>query len=223
MAVFTNVLPCRTEKYVNPPGDRFYPHPNDIINITGNEWYAFTIIHGRKGEAKMIYRMIFAVVILGFLSACGSTSEKRESATVEYQSASTQNSTRAFGTDSNSAGSISPLNDPTSSLAGRIIYFEYDSSAVLPGYREAVEAHAQYLAQNQNVTVTLEGHADERGSREYNLALGERRSQSIKRQMMLFGPSSSQIRTTSYGEERPVIDGHNEQSYSQNRRVEIIY
>ncbi len=208
---------------MNLPGGRFFPHPDDIINITGNEWYAFTISHGRNGEAKMIFRMIFAIVILGFLSACGSTSERQESATVEDQSVTTQNSTRTFGMDSNSAGSISPLNDPNSSLAVRIIYFEYDSSAVLPAYREAVEAHAQYLAQNQNVTVTLEGHADERGSREYNLALGERRSQSVKRQMMLFGPSSSQIRTTSYGEERPVIDGHDEQSYSQNRRVEIIY
>ena len=71
--------------------------------------------------------------------------------------------------------------------------------------------------------MTLEGHADERGSREYNLALGERRSQTVKRQMTLLGASPSQIRTISYGEERPVIDDHDEYSWSQNRRVEIIY
>ena len=86
-----------------------------------------------------------------------------------------------------------------------------------------LEAHANYLAQNPNVTIALEGHADERGPREYNLALGERRSQSVKSQMMVFGPSASQLRSTSYGEERPASDSHDEQGWSQNRRVEIIY
>jgi peptidoglycan-associated lipoprotein len=79
------------------------------------------------------------------------------------------------------------------------------------------------MAANPNVVVTLEGHADERGSREYNLALGERRAESVRRQMAILGASGSQFRVVSYGEERPAIDGHDEYAWSQNRRVEIIY
>ena len=90
-------------------------------------------------------------------------------------------------------------------------------------YRSVVEAHAQYLTRNASATITLEGHADERGSREYNLALGERRAQSVKQQMMLLGASGSQIRIVSYGEERPAVDGHDDYSWQQNRRVEILY
>ncbi len=103
------------------------------------------------------------------------------------------------------------------------IYFDYDSSEIQAQFRETIEAHAALLLANPSVFVSLEGHADERGSREYNLALGERRSQTVKRQMILLGVPSTQVRTTSYGEERPVSEGHEEFAWSQNRRVEIIY
>lgn len=130
---------------------------------------------------------------------------------------------QAYGTDATSGSDFSQLDDPTSQLSVRIIYFEYDSSSVKEEFRPVVEAHAIYLSQNPGTTVTLEGHADERGSREYNLALGERRAQSIKQQMLLLGASADQIRLVSYGEERPAIDGHDEYSWQQNRRVEILY
>jgi peptidoglycan-associated lipoprotein len=118
---------------------------------------------------------------------------------------------------------MSSLDDPQSLLAVRIIYFEYDSSDIKSEDRATIEAHAAYLVANPNTNVTLEGHADERGSREYNLALGERRAQTVKRQMTLLGASPNQISTVSYGEERPAIEGHDDYSWSQNRRVEIIY
>jgi peptidoglycan-associated lipoprotein len=86
-----------------------------------------------------------------------------------------------------------------------------------------VDAHATYLASHPGTTITLEGHADERGSREYNLALGERRALALRRQLVLLGATAGQIRTVSYGEERPVAEGHDEQSYSLNRRAEILY
>ena len=86
-----------------------------------------------------------------------------------------------------------------------------------------MEAHAHYLAANAGATVTLEGHADERGSREYNIGLGERRAVGVRQLMSLLGASGSQIRTVSYGEERPAVDGHSESIWSANRRVEIIY
>ncbi len=180
----------------------------------------------------MITRLIFITSLTVILTACSSTSERGDSAAVEDRgnasgssstSGSESGSATTFGTGTDARSGMSALDDPTSPLSVRILYFDYDSSEVLPAYREVLEAHANYLVQNPNITISLEGHADERGSREYNLALGERRSQSAKRHMMLFGPASSQIRATSYGEERPIADGHNDEAWSQNRRVEIIY
>jgi len=174
----------------------------------------------------MINRLFYIVVLTALLTACSSSQTRDETgASVDDRSGAIEDgsSTRTFGTGQDSISGLSPLDDPASPLSVRIIYFDYDSSLVLPAYREVLEAHARYIAQNPQITVSLEGHTDERGSREYNLALGERRSQSVKQQMMVFGPSSAQLRTTSYGEERPVAFGQNEQAWSQNRRVEILY
>jgi peptidoglycan-associated lipoprotein len=115
------------------------------------------------------------------------------------------------------------LNDPNSPLAVRVIYFDYDSSNIREDFQSVVEAHAAYLAAHPETSITLEGHADERGSREYNLALGERRALALRRQLVLLGATAGQIRTVSYGEERPVAEGHDEQSYGLNRRAEILY
>jgi len=108
-------------------------------------------------------------------------------------------------------------------LAKRTVYFEYDRSVVLEQDRSILEAHAQYLSQNPGAAVTLEGHSDERGTREYNLALGERRANSVRQFMSLLGASGQQLRTVSFGEERPAARGNNEEAWAQNRRVEIIY
>ncbi|NKB36091.1 MAG: peptidoglycan-associated lipoprotein Pal [Gammaproteobacteria bacterium] len=182
----------------------------------------------------MTVKHVFAGLLICLLSACSSTPDKSSSATVEdkgattssnddSQSSSTDSGVKTYGTDGDSATSITALDDPQSPLAVRTIYFEFDSSEIQPQFRDTIEAHAALLIANPNVILSLEGHADERGSREYNLALGERRSQTIKRQMVLLGVSSSQIRTTSYGEERPISEEHDEFAWSQNRRVEIIY
>jgi peptidoglycan-associated lipoprotein len=116
-----------------------------------------------------------------------------------------------------------PLDDPSSPLAKRTIYFEYDSADVLPEYREYINAHGDYLAANPDARVTVEGHTDERGSREYNVGLGERRARSVSRLLLFRGASSSQIGIVSFGEERPADYGHDETAWRQNRRVEIIY
>ncbi len=114
---------------------------------------------------------------------------------------------------------------PEADLAGdrRVIYFEYDSDVVKAEYRPVIEAQAAYLASHPETVVTLEGHADERGTREYNLALGERRALAVRRQLTLLGGSDGQVRTVSFGEERPAVAGHDEGVYEQNRRVEIVY
>lgn len=160
------------------------------------------------------------------LSVFGCSKEtKEESAAVEDHTTAAPADTgaQAHGTGEGAQSGKSALDDPNSPLATRVIYFEYDSSEVLPQYRSVVEAHAAYLAGNPNTIVTLEGHADERGSREYNLALGERRANAIKSQMTLLGAKDGQIHTVSYGEERPAVDGHDEAAWSKNRRVEIRY
>lgn len=115
------------------------------------------------------------------------------------------------------------LNDPNSPLSNRVIYFDYDSASVRAEDQPILDAHAEYLGKNPNISVRLEGHTDERGSREYNLALGERRALSIRQLLMLQGASADQFRVTSFGEERPAVDGSDESAWSQNRRVEIVY
>ncbi len=108
-------------------------------------------------------------------------------------------------------------------LSKRVVYFEYDSSLLTPDAQAIVEAHANYLMSNQGVGLVLEGHADERGTREYNLALGEDRAKSVVKFMQAMGVQVGSLRNISYGEERPVALGHDESAWGLNRRVEILY
>jgi peptidoglycan-associated lipoprotein len=106
---------------------------------------------------------------------------------------------------------------------GMVIHFDYDSSQLRPQYVDLIAAHARHAVRFASIMVRLEGHTDERGSREYNIALGERRAQAVKRALELQGIVASRITTVSYGEERPASSGSGEDSWSQNRRVEIRY
>jgi len=103
------------------------------------------------------------------------------------------------------------------------IFFAFDSSKIDDNSRVTLEANASYLSAHPDVKVKLEGHCDERGTREYNLALGERRAKAAAELMKVLGVDGSRISTVSYGEEKPLVDGHDEAAWSQNRRVEIIY
>ncbi len=103
------------------------------------------------------------------------------------------------------------------------VYFGYDAANVAGDFRNVVVAHGEYLAANPDVTVTVEGHCDERGSREYNIALGERRANSVKDLLVAQGADERQIVTISYGEERPAMEGSSEQAWSKNRRAEFLY
>ncbi len=121
------------------------------------------------------------------------------------------------------AVAVDPLNDPNSLLANRSVYYPHDVDAVQDADKPAVRAHASYLAEHPNRTVRLEGHADERGSSEYNLALGQRRAEGVKKMLLLGGAKDGQIETVSYGEEKPKASGHDETSWAQNRRTDIQY
>jgi peptidoglycan-associated lipoprotein len=108
-------------------------------------------------------------------------------------------------------------------LSKKVVYFDFDSSTIHDDDRAIIQAHANNLAQHPNLKVTLEGHTDERGTREYNIGLGERRANAVKQMMLLSGAAESQISTVSYGEERPAALGHDESAWHLNRRVEIVY
>lgn len=116
---------------------------------------------------------------------------------------------------------VDPFEDPSNPLNQRVIYFDYNSSAVKD--LDVANAHAQYLADHPTAKVRLEGHADERGTREYNIALSERRAMAVKELMMFRGVRPNQVTVIAYGEERPVAFGHDKNSWAANRRVEIVY
>ncbi len=115
------------------------------------------------------------------------------------------------------------LDQPDTPLASRTIYFDFDSAKVDDASMALLEAHGDFLASHGDVHVTLTGHTDERGSREYNIALGDRRAQSVRRILLFQGASTDQIDTISYGEEQPAVEGHNEAAWARNRRVELQY
>jgi peptidoglycan-associated lipoprotein len=130
-------------------------------------------------------------------------------------------STSPLGQDSTLQ--LDPLQDPDSPLAVRVVYFDFDSANIPPESQEVVNAHGQYLANHPEQKVRLEGHTDERGSREYNLGLGERRAQSVSQLVKLQGVAPTQVELISYGEEMPTAFGHDEESWRLNRRVEFVY
>jgi peptidoglycan-associated lipoprotein len=118
---------------------------------------------------------------------------------------------------------LAGLNDPNNLLSKRVIFFDYNQSSIRAEYMVLINTHAQLAAKFPQLRMRLEGHADERGSREYNVALSEQRAQSVKRIMGAQGARASQIKTIGYGEEVPLVTGHNKNSWEQNRRVEIKY
>jgi peptidoglycan-associated lipoprotein len=116
-----------------------------------------------------------------------------------------------------------PINNPDSPLYTKTVYFEFDKSEIQPAYVDTLRAHADYLAANRYERVLIEGHCDERGSREYNIGLGERRAAAVKGFLLSEGVSAAQVETQSFGEEKPAKLGHDESAWSLNRRAEIVY
>lgn len=121
------------------------------------------------------------------------------------------------------ANAKDPLNDPASILANRSVYFDFDSFVIRDEFKAAVEAHGKFLANNQNRKVVIQGHTDERGGSEYNLALGQKRAEAVRRALSLAGARDSQIEAVSFGKEKPKSVGSNEEAWAQNRRADIVY
>lgn len=172
---------------------------------------------------KTINLILISILVLT-IAACSKKNTKPEEEVVVDDSA---NNIEVVETTVIEDGSIccnpEDLNNPNSLLSKRVIYFDYDQSTIEPQYREMIALHARYLSENPSARMTLEGHADERGSREYNLALGERRANAVAGLMKAQGASSAQINVVSYGEERPAENCSNDSCWSKNRRAVIVY
>src|SRR4029453_2801011 len=118
---------------------------------------------------------------------------------------------------------IDPFTDPKNPLSKKSVYFDFDSFVVKSEYQPVVEAHGRYLATNAQRQIKVEGNTDERGGREYNLALGQKRAEAVKQRLVLLGTKDAQVETVSFGKEKPRAQGNNEEAWAQNRRADIVY
>lgn len=158
-------------------------------------------------------KLLMVGFVAGTMTACGTTTKTETDA----PAAETTRSTSAI--KSNSLGStVAPASESTT---GNVVYFDFDKSDVHAEDRSIIASHANLLVKNRGKKVSLEGHADERGTVEYNMALGERRAKAVKDALLSQGASTDQIKTASYGESRPAAQGHDESAWKLNRRVEI--
>lgn len=179
--------------------------PAFLVNLKGNEM-----------------KKVVAVLLISLLTACASQTKKSD-AEVEDKSVGAKPATEAPRSTTEAAPTLNPLTDPNNILSRRSVYFEFDSFVVKDEYKSLVGAHAGYLRSNPNAKVLLQGNTDERGSREYNLALGQKRADAVRYAMTLSGAKESQIESVSLGEEKPQASGHDEASWAENRRVDIRY
>ena len=180
---------------------------------------------------KTTIRLAIAATMMAFLAACSSV--KLEDETAGKGPAPIESRDGAGGAAAGGAsgravepvtvGATDPLNDPNSQLAKRSIYFDFDSFVVKDEFRGTVEAHARYLLANNAKRVVIQGNTDERGSREYNLALGQKRAEAVRRAMSALGVPDKQMEAVSFGEERPRATGADDASYAENRRADLVY
>ncbi|MBH97199.1 MAG: peptidoglycan-associated lipoprotein [Rhodospirillaceae bacterium] len=173
----------------------------------------------------------FAVIAILVLAGCGGDNATLpDSETGSQAGAASNTSGSSTGATTTGTGAMGGPNvvrempgEGTGPLSRLVIYFDYDRSEIRSDFNSMLAAHGEYLATNNGAQVRLEGHADERGSREYNIGLGEQRAQAVRRILLLQGATASQLGTVSYGEERPAMSGSNDEAYSLNRRVELVY
>lgn len=173
-------------------------------------------------------KIALSIAVAALFAGCASKDTKQD-APVADRSTSTTAPTPTPGTGStttpttNPSIAANPLRDPSNILSKRSVFFEFDSNAVKDEYRGMVQAHSKYMVDKRDSKIRIEGNCDERGSREYNIALGQRRAESVKKVMTVLGVQEGRIETVSYGEEKPMSPGHDESAWAQNRRADIKY
>ena len=180
-------------------------------------------------------RSVAIAAIVALLTGCGSSVKLDEGAGAPIESRGAATGDAAAGAATPGAvtstqqvtpvtvGTNDPLNDPSSPLAKRSIYFDFDSFVIRDDFRGTVEAHARYLGADKNRRVLIQGNTDERGSREYNLALGQKRSEAVRKALVALGVADGQVEAVSFGEEKPRATGADEASWAENRRADMVY
>ena len=177
---------------------------------------------------------LVSIIAFALLGACSTVKLNDKAAPVEDRNTSASapapapapapSAAKAGGdTSATSAGAVDPLNDPSNILYKRSVYFDYDQYTVKEEYSALVEAHGKYLAANPDRKVTIQGNTDERGGSEYNLALGQKRAEAVRRAMALAGARDSQMEAVSFGKEKPKASGSDEAAWAENRRADIAY
>ena len=167
-------------------------------------------------------KLLIPALLAALVAGCSSTPvDETAGAPVESRSGAGVTPVTAGGLDSR--GLPKELTDPKSVLSRRSIYFDLDKYEVKDEYRDLVAAHAKYLVANRGFKMLIQGNTDERGSREYNLSLGQKRSEAVKRSLVLLGATEDQVESVSLGEEKPKNPGHDESAWSENRRADMLY
>ncbi|MGJ7521240.1 peptidoglycan-associated lipoprotein Pal [Variovorax sp. LT1P1] len=171
----------------------------------------------------MLKRTIYSLAIVALIAGCSSGTKLNDTPVVDRSGGAGQGSSGA-------ASGVAPVTiDPNAGTAqgpvgvARIVYFDYDSYTLKPEYQSLIDGHARFLKANPQRRISIEGHTDERGGREYNLALGQKRSEAVRRSLNLLGISDNQVEAVSFGKEKPAATGSGESVWAQNRRAEITY
>jgi len=174
----------------------------------------------------MIQRLTLAISIAALVAGC-SSGVKLSEPPVEDKNAVPTSGANAGNTAQSAVAGVD-LGQSARDAAGpqgvsRLVYFDFDSYVIKPEFQSLLEAHARFLKANPSRKVSIEGHTDERGGREYNLALGQKRAEAVRRALALLGVPDSQMEAVSFGKEKPALEGHNEDAWAKNRRAEISY
>lgn len=168
------------------------------------------------------FKHTLTVSAVSLLAAC-STAPSVDTAPVSQPAPSVAQPMAAAPQTGLSKADLAALRDPANPLSKRKVYFDLDSNVIKQEYRQLLEVHGKFLAGKQGVKIAVQGNTDERGSREYNLALGQRRADAVKQSLQMQGVRDEQIEAVSFGSEKPVAEGHGETAWEKNRRVDIVY
>jgi len=174
--------------------------------------------------------IVTSLILAGSLVACGSNVKLQDVPVVDKSASSSQADADAAAAAAAAARGVAPVQIGASDAAAagpantaKIIYFDFDSFVVKPEFQSVIETHAKYLAANKSRRMAVEGHTDESGGREYNLALGQKRAEAVRRALGLLGVTDSQVEAVSFGKEKPAAAGFDQESMAKNRRAEIFY
>lgn len=179
---------------------------------------------------RILFSIVSSLVLAGSLVACGSNVKLADVPVEDRSASSKQADDAAAAAAAAAARNVSPVQIGASdySAAGpvntaKVVYFDFDSYVVKPEFQNVIDAHAKYLLANKARKMAIEGHTDDRGGREYNLALGQKRAEAVRRSLGLLGVADSQVEAVSFGKEKPAANGNDDESMAQNRRAELNY